>query len=94
MKMTQTTEGILIKAIVKPRSNNFKIEQEENNLLIYCRNPPEKGKTNKELMKELPKLFGHEVFIVSGLTRKEKIILVKGAKSEELKLLLSTMLGS
>jgi hypothetical protein len=94
MKVTQTTEGILIKVTVKPKANNFKIEQEENNLLVHCRSLPEKGKVNKELMKELSKLFGHEVFIVSGLTSKEKIILIKGAKSEELRLLLSKLPGS
>lgn len=77
MKVIQIADGILIQIRVKPKSNNFKIEQEENNLLIRCRNPAEKGKANKELLKELSKLFRHEVFIVSGLTSKEKIILVK-----------------
>jgi len=91
MKMTQITEGTLIKVVVKPKSNNFRIEQEESNLLIHCRNPPEKGKTNKELMKELSKFFEHEVFIVSGLTSREKVILVKGAKIDELEFLFSRL---
>jgi uncharacterized protein (TIGR00251 family) len=88
MKMTQTPEGTLIKVIVKPRSNSFKVEQEENNLFVHCRSPPEKGKANKELMKELSKLLGHDVFIVSGLTSREKVILVKDAKPDELNSLL------
>ncbi|HVP40793.1 MAG TPA: DUF167 domain-containing protein [Candidatus Krumholzibacteriaceae bacterium] len=92
MKTTQTTEGILIKVKVKPRSNNFKMEREEDNLVVHCRNPPEKGKANKELIKELSKLLGHEVFIVSGLTSKEKIILIKDAEPNELNSLLAKQL--
>jgi uncharacterized protein (TIGR00251 family) len=93
MKTTQTTEGILIKVIVKPRSSNFKMEREENYLVVYCRNPPEKGKANNELIKELAKLLGHEVFIVSGLTSKEKIILIKDAEPNELNCLLMKQLS-
>jgi uncharacterized protein (TIGR00251 family) len=87
MKTTKTTEGILIKVRVKPRSSSFKIEREENNLVVHCRNPPEKGRANKELIKELSKLFGHEVFIVSGLSSKEKIVLIKDAEPSDLKTL-------
>ena len=93
MKTTQTTEGILIKVKVKPRSSNFKIDREENNLVVRCRNPPEKGKANKELIKELSKLLGHEVFIVSGLASKEKIILIKDAEPNELNSLLMKQLS-
>lgn len=91
MKATQTNAGILIKVIVKPKSDKFKIEQEENNLLVHTRSPPEKGKANKELIKELSKLFGHEVYVVSGLKSREKIILLKDAKLEGLELLLSKL---
>jgi uncharacterized protein (TIGR00251 family) len=87
MKTTQTTAGILVEVKVKPRSSNFKIEREENNLVIHCRNPAEKGKANKELIKELSKRLGHKVFIISGLTSKEKIILIKNAVSDDLKTL-------
>ena len=89
METTHTTEGILIKVKVKPRSSNFKIEREENNLVVRCRNPPEKGKANKELIKELSKFFGRKVFIVSGLTSQEKIVLIKDAELNEFNSLLS-----
>lgn len=94
MKVTQTNEGILINVIVKPKSKKFKMEQEENNLLIHCRNAPEKGKANKELTRELSKLFGHQVFIISGLKSREKIILLKDVRSEELTRLLSSLPSS
>lgn len=87
--MIQTREGTIIKAIVKPKSKGFKIESEEDNLLVFCRNVPEKGKVNKELINELSKLLKREVAIISGFTTKEKIILIKDTKPEELELLIS-----
>lgn len=88
MKLTENIEGTLIKVVAKPRSKGFKLEQEENNLVVHCRSPPEKGKANKELIKELSRFFGHEVFIISGLMSREKIILVENAKPHELNSLL------
>jgi uncharacterized protein (TIGR00251 family) len=67
---------------------------EEENLLVFCRNAPEKGKVNKELIKELAKLLKREVMMISGFTSKEKIILVKDTKPEELEQLLLSLLGS
>jgi uncharacterized protein (TIGR00251 family) len=87
--MIETREGTIIKAIVKPKSKGFKIKPEEDNLLVFCRNVPEKGKVNKELINDLSKLLKREVAIISGFTAKEKIILIKDTKPEELELLLS-----
>lgn len=87
MKMTPTTNGTLIKIIVKPKSRNFRIQPEEN-LLVFCTNAPEKGKINKEIVKELSRLLKHQVAIVSGFTSREKIILIQGVKPEELERLL------
>jgi uncharacterized protein (TIGR00251 family) len=84
LKITPTTNGALIKIIVKPKSKNFKIQLEEENLLVYCRNAPEKGKVNKELMKELSRLLKHQVIITSGFGSKEKLVLVKDIEPEEL----------
>lgn len=86
--MTPTTNGTLIKIIVKPKSRNFRIQPEEENLLVFCTNAPEKGKINKEIVKELSRLLKHQVAIVSGFTSREKIILIQGVKPEELERLL------
>jgi len=88
MKTTQTTNGTLIKVMVKPKSKKFEIKPEEDALIIFCRNVPEKGKVNKELIKELSKTFKRQVEIVSGFLSKEKIILVKNTKAEELEAML------
>jgi uncharacterized protein YggU (UPF0235/DUF167 family) len=46
-KMTQTPERTLIKVTIGIRSASFKIEQEQSNLLVHCKNPPEKGKLTR-----------------------------------------------
>jgi len=86
--MTPTVNGTLIKIIVKPKSKNFRIRSEEENLLVFCTNAPEKGKVNKEIVKELSRLLKHQVAIVSGFTSREKIVLIIGEKPEELERLL------
>ena len=88
MKTKPTANGTLIKIIVKPKSKNFRMQPEEENLLVFCRNAPEKGKVNYEIVKELSRLLKHQVAIVSGFTSWEKIILIIGATPEELERLL------
>jgi uncharacterized protein (TIGR00251 family) len=94
LKMTLTSEGTLIKVIVKPKSKNFKVISEEENLLVFCRSVPEQGKVNRELIKELSRLLKREVMMVSGFTSKEKVILVKDTTLEELGRLLPNLLHS
>jgi uncharacterized protein (TIGR00251 family) len=87
MKTTQTTNGTIIKILVKPKAKKFEIKPEEEILTVFCRNVPEKGKVNKEIIKELSKMLKRRVEIVSGFTSKEKILLVKEIKAEELEAL-------
>ena len=88
MKMTQTANGTLIKILVKPKSKKFEIKFEEETLIVFCRNVPEKGKVNKELIKEFSKMLKRQVEIVSGFTSREKIILVKNMPTAELEVIL------
>jgi uncharacterized protein (TIGR00251 family) len=88
MKTTQTTNGTIIKILVKPKAKKFEIKLEEEVLTVFCRNVPEKGKVNKEIIKELSKMLKRRVEIVSGFTSKEKILLIKEVKAEELEALL------
>ncbi|MCD6398821.1 MAG: YggU family protein [Candidatus Aenigmarchaeota archaeon] len=70
---------MLIKIKVKPNSGKFKISLERDlngpYLRVWLKSQPEKGKANKELLKELKKVFG-EVEIVSGASSREKYIKV------------------
>ena len=75
---------------MKPNSKEFKIMVEEDEIVVFCKEEPFKGKVNKELVKELSKLFGRRVELVSGFTSKNKKLLIKGmGKSEIERILLS-----
>lgn len=71
-----------MEAQVKPRSRKFGI-QVNDEFAILCRQPPEDGKVNRELIKELSKIFGRRVEIVSGFRSKTKRILIKDVAEEE-----------
>lgn len=88
MKMTQAPNGTFLRIMVKPRSKTFGIKPEADALIVCCRNVPEKGKVNKELIKELSKLLKRQVEVVSGFASKEKVIFVRDVKMEELEAML------
>ncbi len=83
MSITETKDGVILKVYVKPNSQKFKIELESNEFVVYATEEPEKGRVNKEIIKELTKLLHTKVEIVYGLTSKQKIILVGGLGKEE-----------
>jgi uncharacterized protein (TIGR00251 family) len=89
MKINQTKEGLIIAVHVKPKSREFKITVEGDDIVVFCTEEPLKGKVNKELIKELSKLFHKEVEFISGFTSKQKMLLVKGIGKDELERLLS-----
>lgn len=89
MKLLETNQGIIVDVYVKPRSRKFRIETEEDGLVMFCREPPVKGRVNKELVKELSKLFGANVQIVSGQTSKQKRILISGVSAAKVEEVLS-----
>ena len=61
---------------VKPDSRDFKIAVEDDQLIVYCRQAPVKGKANRELVKELSKLFRKRAIVIAGSTSKQKKILI------------------
>jgi uncharacterized protein len=88
MKMSETKDGIVIEVFVKPNSQKFEATVEDDEVVVRCKEEPVKGKVNKEIIKELSKLFHSRVEIVSGATSKQKVLLVRGAKKNEIERLL------
>jgi uncharacterized protein (TIGR00251 family) len=82
MSITQTEDGTILKIFVKPNSSEFKIEFDDREIVVYSTEEPIRGKVNKEIIKELTKLLGFRIGIVSGLTSKQKVLLLKDAKKE------------
>ena len=85
MSIKEVKDGVMLEVYVKPKSRKFSIELKDNEIVICCTEPPVKGKANKEIERELSKLFRRKVMIVSGHRAPHKRILVYGLNSENVK---------
>ncbi len=90
MKTTETKNGTIIEIFVKPNQPKFNIKTEGDEITIYCTEEPVKGKVNKEIIKELTKLFHTKIELVSGATSKQKRLLITGIAKNEVEQLLNT----
>jgi hypothetical protein len=83
MKVYETKEGLILEVFMKPKSKEFRIVVEGEDIVVYCRAEPVKGKVNKELVKELSRLFHKKAEIISGFTSRQKRVLIKDAAKSE-----------
>jgi uncharacterized protein len=90
MKLQETEDGVILDVHVKPSSKEFRLELDEDELVVSCREAPVKGKVNKELLKQFSRLFGHKVELVSGFTSRQKRLLVSDIKAEEVNRILAS----
>jgi len=82
--------GTQLSVVVKPRSKSFRIVISDQ-IVINCRSPPERGRANREIQKELSRLFNQRVRIISGHKSRSKLLLVESIESEKVKeILLAT----
>lgn len=88
MRITEAKEGSIIEIHVKPRSREFRVTVEGDEIVIFCREEPVSGKANRELLKELPKLFHAEVRLVSGAASKQKRLLIFSLTADEVRRIL------
>jgi uncharacterized protein (TIGR00251 family) len=88
MKISETKDGTVMEVFVKPNSPKFETVIGNDEILVYCTEEPVKGKVNKELVKELSRLFHSKIEIVSGFTSKQKKLLIKGAGKSDVERLL------
>jgi uncharacterized protein len=84
MNIKDTPNGALITIFVKPNSTKFLVELDGEEIVVHATEEPEKGKVNKEILKELTKLFHAKVELVSGATSRQKQLAVFGVKKSEL----------
>ena len=68
---------------VKPNSRENKIKIEENEIVVFRKESPEKGKVNRELLNELSGVFRTRVEILSGFSSPQKRILIRNASPAE-----------
>ena len=90
MNITETKDGTIIEVFVKPNQPKFKIEVDGDEIKVFSTEEPVKGKVNKEIIKELSKLFHTQIEIISGLTSKQKRLLIKKTNKNKVEALLQT----
>ncbi len=88
MKIIKTEDGAIIEVYVKPNSKKFEVFLEEDEIIVRSTEEPAKGKVNKEILKNLSKLFNTDVELVSGATSRQKRLLLKGLTENEARSLL------
>ena len=88
MSINETKDGVIITVFVKPNSPKFRIELEGDEIVVHCTEEPVKGKVNKELVKELSRLFHAKVELVSGSTSRQKQLMIKGVGKKQVEQLL------
>jgi uncharacterized protein (TIGR00251 family) len=91
MSITETKDGVTLKVFVKPNSPKFKIKLDRGEIVVFSTEEPVKGKVNKEILKETSKLLGFKVEIVSGLTSKQKVFLLRGANKAQVDAVLGAL---
>jgi len=84
MKLRETEKGLILEVYVKPRSKGFRIMVEGDEIVVHCSEEPVGGRANRELVKELSRLFGKKVELVSGSSSKQKTLLIKDAEKSEI----------
>jgi len=65
------------------------LKVEDDTLVVWCRESPVKGRVNKELVRELSRIFKKRVEIVAGFTSRQKGVLIKDISMDEADAILS-----
>jgi uncharacterized protein (TIGR00251 family) len=90
MKLMQTSNGVVLEIRVKPRSDRFEIQQNDE-VIVFCKEAPVKGRVNRTVEKELSRLFKSKVDIVSGFSSRKKRVLIENASVEEVARVLAAL---
>ncbi len=94
MKLLETAEGVVLDLYVKPKAKAFGVKFEGDEIVVSCREAPVKGRVNRELVKELSRLFDRRVELVSGFSSKRKRILISNIEVAEVNRLLASASAS
>ena len=89
--MLETAEGVVLEVYVKPNSKRFWVESEGDELVVSCREAPVKGRVNRELVKELSRLFNRRGELVSGFSSRRKRVLIGNIEADEVNRILASV---
>ncbi len=91
--MVRGERRAVIDLYVKPGAGAFRIEVSGDEITVYCRSPPEGGKANLEIIKQLTKILGSEVTLISGGKSRVKRVLITGCTPEQVRAMLAAQSG-
>ena len=89
--MLKTAGGVVLEVYVKPNSKSFRVEFDDDEVVVSCREAPVKGRVNRELVKELSRLFDRNVELFSGFSSRRKRILISNIEADEVKRILASV---
>jgi uncharacterized protein len=84
MSIKETKDGTIITIFVKPNSPKFSVELDGDEIVVHSTEEPVKGKVNKEILKQISKLLNLKAEMVSGLTSRQKVLLLRGANRAQI----------
>lgn len=88
MALQKTVTGIIIETRIRTGQSYFSIKESDGNFIINVKSSPVQGKANKEIVKEIKKLFkADNVEIVKGNKSKNKVIKIDGKQKNIIKIL-------
>ncbi len=90
MKLMRTSKGVVLEIKVKPKSNKFKIQRNDE-ITVFCKEAPIKGRVNRTVEKELARLFKRKVAFVTGFNDRKKRVLIEKTSVEEVERVLATL---
>jgi uncharacterized protein len=90
MSINETKDGVIITIFVKPNAPKFSIELDDDEIVVHSTEEPEKGKVNKQIIKEFSKLLHAKVKLASGATSRQKQLCVQGITKTQTEQLLHT----
>jgi uncharacterized protein len=89
MELRKVSDGVVVSVFVKPNSKYFQLKVEDNEFVAFCHESPVKGRVNKELIKELSRIFNKRVDIVAGFTSRQKKVLITDISIDQVSTILS-----
>lgn len=83
MSVKEIRTGVIITIFVKPNAANFSIKVDGSDIVVQATEEPNKGKANKEILKEFSKIFHAKVELLSGATSRQKQICILGITKKD-----------
>jgi uncharacterized protein len=89
LKIIETKDGVIIEVFVKPNSPKFRILTDNDEITVYSTEEPAKGRVNKELLRELSRIFHAKVELISGSTSRQKRLLIRDSEASHIERVLA-----